>query len=43
LGLVDYLVQSWNALFAPAGTPLIIDRLAKLLAHGRRDTESGNR
>ena len=33
LGLVDYPVESWNALFAPAGTPKpIIDRLADVMA-----------
>jgi len=33
LGLVDYPVESWNALFAPAGTPKpILDRLAEVMA-----------
>jgi tripartite-type tricarboxylate transporter receptor subunit TctC len=39
-GLVDYPVQSWNALFAPAGTPQpIINRLAEVLAQMARDPE----
>lgn len=38
LGLVSYPVISWNALFAPAGTPQpIIDRLAALMAKMARD------
>src|ERR1044072_2546366 len=33
LGLVDYPVESWNALFAPAGTPQpILARLAEVMA-----------
>jgi tripartite-type tricarboxylate transporter receptor subunit TctC len=40
LGLVDYPVESWNALFAPAGTPQpIIDRLAAVMAQMARDDE----
>lgn len=38
LGLVSYPVLSWNALFAPAGTPQpIIDRLAALMAKMAKD------
>jgi tripartite-type tricarboxylate transporter receptor subunit TctC len=38
LGLVDYPVESWNALFAPAGTPQpIIDRLAGVMAEMSKD------
>jgi tripartite-type tricarboxylate transporter receptor subunit TctC len=38
LGLVDYPVESWNALFAPAGTPKpIIDRLAAVMADMAKD------
>jgi len=37
-GLVDYPVESWNALFAPAGTPQpIIDRLAAVMAEMAND------
>jgi tripartite-type tricarboxylate transporter receptor subunit TctC len=37
-GLVDYPVESWNALFAPAGTPQpIIDRLAGVMADMAKD------
>jgi tripartite-type tricarboxylate transporter receptor subunit TctC len=40
LGLVDYPVESWNALFAPAGTPQpVIDRLAELMAQMAKDEE----
>ena len=40
LGLVDYPVESWNALFAPAGTPApIIDRLAEVMAQMANDDE----
>src|SRR6188508_2877551 len=40
LGLVDYPVESWNALFAPAGTPQpIIDRLAEVMAQMAKDEE----
>jgi tripartite-type tricarboxylate transporter receptor subunit TctC len=36
--LVDYPVESWNALFAPAGTPQpIIDRLAGVIAQMAKD------
>src|SRR3954463_2314178 len=39
LGLVDYPVESWNALFAPAGTPKpIIDRLAEVMAEMAKDS-----
>jgi tripartite-type tricarboxylate transporter receptor subunit TctC len=39
LGLVDYPVESWNALFAPAGTPQpIIDRLASVMAEMAKDS-----
>jgi tripartite-type tricarboxylate transporter receptor subunit TctC len=39
LGLVDYPVESWNALFAPAGTPKpIIDRLAGIMADMAKDS-----
>ena len=38
LGLVDYPVESWNALFAPAGTPQpIVDRLAEVMAEIAKD------
>ena len=38
LGLVDYPVKSWNALFAPANTPKpIIDRLAEVMAEMAKD------
>jgi tripartite-type tricarboxylate transporter receptor subunit TctC len=38
LGLVDYPVESWNALFAPAGTPKpIVDRLAAVMAEMAKD------
>jgi len=38
LGLVDYPVESWNGLFAPAGTPRpIIDRLAAVMAEMAKD------
>jgi len=38
LGLVDYPVESWNALFAPAGTPKpIVDRLAEIMAEMAKD------
>ena len=40
LGLVDYPVESWNALFAPAGTPQpIIDRLAEVMAQMAKDED----
>jgi tripartite-type tricarboxylate transporter receptor subunit TctC len=40
LGLVDYPVQTWNALFAPAGTPQpILDRLAEVLAGMAKEPE----
>jgi tripartite-type tricarboxylate transporter receptor subunit TctC len=36
--LVDYPVESWNALFAPAGTPQpVIDRLAGVIAQMAKD------
>lgn len=39
-GLVSIPVESWNGLFAPAGTPKpIIDRLAKVMAEMARDPE----
>ncbi|MGZ3286156.1 MAG: tripartite tricarboxylate transporter substrate-binding protein, partial [Xanthobacteraceae bacterium] len=35
-----YPVESWNALFAPAGTPQpIIDRLAEVMAQMAKDEE----
>src|SRR3954468_17890338 len=38
LGLVDYPVESWNALFSPAGTPQPnIARLAELMAQMAKD------
>ena len=38
LGLVDYPVESWNGLFAPAGTPQpIVDKLAQAMADMVRD------
>ena len=40
LGLVDYSVESWNALFAPAGTPQpVVDRLAEVMAQMAKDEE----
>ncbi len=40
LGLVDYPVESWNALFAPAGTPQpVIARLAEVMAQMAKDPE----
>ena len=40
LGLVQYPVESWNALLAPAGTPQpIIDRLAEVMAQMAKDPE----
>ena len=40
LGLVDYPVESWNALFAPAGTPQpIVARLAEVMALMAKDEE----
>jgi tripartite-type tricarboxylate transporter receptor subunit TctC len=37
-GLVDYPVESWNALFAPAGTPApIVERLAAVMADMAKD------
>jgi tripartite-type tricarboxylate transporter receptor subunit TctC len=39
-GLVSIPVESWNGLFAPAGTPKpIIDQLAKVMAEMARDPE----
>ena len=38
LGLVDYPVESWNGLFAPAGTPQpIVDKLAQVMAQMVQD------
>ena len=38
LGLVDYPVESWNALFAPSGTPpAIIDKLAGIMSEMSKD------
>jgi tripartite-type tricarboxylate transporter receptor subunit TctC len=40
LGLLDFPIESWNALFAPAGTPQpIIDRLAQVMAQMAKDPE----
>jgi tripartite-type tricarboxylate transporter receptor subunit TctC len=40
LGLVDFPVESWNGLFAPAGTPQpIIDKLAALMAEMAKDPQ----
>jgi tripartite-type tricarboxylate transporter receptor subunit TctC len=40
LGLVEHPVESWNALFAPAGTPRhVIDRLAGVMAEMAKDPE----
>jgi tripartite-type tricarboxylate transporter receptor subunit TctC len=40
LGLMDTPIESWNALFAPAGTPQpIIDRLSQLMAQMAKDPE----
>ncbi len=39
-GLVSIPVESWNGLFAPAGTPKpIVDQLAKVMAEMTRDPE----
>lgn len=39
-GLVSIPVESWNGLFAPAGTPKpIVDRLAKVMADMAKDPE----
>ncbi len=44
LGLVDFPVESWNALLAPAGTPQpIIDRLAEVMAQMAKDPEISKR
>jgi tripartite-type tricarboxylate transporter receptor subunit TctC len=44
LGLVDYPVQTWNALFAPAGTPQpILDRLAEVMAGMAKEPEIAKR
>ncbi|AMN39533.1 Bug family tripartite tricarboxylate transporter substrate binding protein [Rhodoplanes sp. Z2-YC6860] len=38
LGLVDYPVESWNGLFAPAGTPpAILDKLARVMSEMSKD------
>jgi tripartite-type tricarboxylate transporter receptor subunit TctC len=38
LGLVDYPVESWNGLFAPAGTPQpILDKLAHVMSEMAKD------
>jgi tripartite-type tricarboxylate transporter receptor subunit TctC len=38
LGLVEFPIESWNALLAPAGTPQpIIDRLAEVMAQMAKD------
>jgi tripartite-type tricarboxylate transporter receptor subunit TctC len=38
LGLVDYAVESWNGLFAPAGTPpAILDKLAHVMSEMSKD------
>ena len=38
LGLVDYPVESWNALFAPSGTPpAIVDKLAGIMSEMSKD------
>jgi tripartite-type tricarboxylate transporter receptor subunit TctC len=38
LGLVDYPVESWNGLFAPAGTPpAILDKLARVMSEMAKD------
>jgi tripartite-type tricarboxylate transporter receptor subunit TctC len=40
LGLVQYAVESWNAMFAPPGTPQpIVDRLAQVMAQMAKDPE----
>src|SRR6185503_18336698 len=40
LKLVDQPIESWNALYAPAGTPQpIIDRLARVMADMAKDPE----
>jgi tripartite-type tricarboxylate transporter receptor subunit TctC len=40
LGLVQYPVESWNAMFAPPGTPApIVDRLAQVMAQMAQDPE----
>jgi tripartite-type tricarboxylate transporter receptor subunit TctC len=40
LGLVQYPVESWNAMFAPPGTPQpIVDRLSQVIAQMASDPE----
>ena len=40
LGLADHPIESWNALFAPAGTPQpIINKLAQVMADMAKDPE----
>lgn len=40
LGLTQYPVESWNALFAPSGTPQpIVERLAQVMAQMAKDLE----
>jgi tripartite-type tricarboxylate transporter receptor subunit TctC len=40
LGLVQYPVESWNAMLAPTGTPQpIVERLAHLMAQMAKDPE----
>jgi tripartite-type tricarboxylate transporter receptor subunit TctC len=37
-GLVDFPIESWNGMLAPAGTPkAIVDRLAQILAEMAKD------
>jgi tripartite-type tricarboxylate transporter receptor subunit TctC len=40
LGLVQYPVESWNAMLAPVGTPQpIVERLAQVMAQMAKDQE----
>jgi tripartite-type tricarboxylate transporter receptor subunit TctC len=40
LGLTQYPVESWNAMFAPADTPQpIVERLAQVMAQMAKDLE----
>jgi tripartite-type tricarboxylate transporter receptor subunit TctC len=44
LGLVDYPVESWNGLFAPAGTPpAIVEKLAQIMSQMSKDEANQKR
>lgn len=44
LGLVDYPVESWNGLFAPAGTPpAIVGKLAEIMSQMSKDEANQKR